>query len=1146
MIGRRAARRRWASAWLVAAGLMLANVAVPVPTSGQSPPPVPGFLGKPDATQGAAAALASMVPSGFQETVVWSGLSQPTAIRFASDGRIFVAEKSGLVKEFDSPADGTPTIFADLRANVDDYWDRGLLGLALAPTFPADPSVYVLYTYDHILGDASPAPRWNDGCPTPPGAVTDGCVASARLSRLTASGNVAVGPEVVLVEDWCQQFPSHTVGTLAFGPDGRLYAGAGDAGTWTTIDYGQFGGTLPDAVNPVTPRNPCGDPPAGVGGAETAPSAEGGALRAQDMRTSTPNGSASYSTTVLGMSPEGYWRLGESGGTTAVDATGRHPGTYLGNPAKGIAGALVADADTAVSFDNTDDTVSVPAGAGLDAGSGPFTIAGWYRTTDAGWGILASQRNDTGPSPGWLLGLSDGGGMQFKVSDGVQDPYLAVADPPGARDGNWHFLVATRNGSTAAMYFDGAFYNSTSTFGTVSASSSQALRIGRTDETGNVFNGGLDDVAFFRTALTGAQVQSLWQAGRSGGGASDPVTLDGSIIRIDPATGAGAPGNPFASSTDPNARRIMAYGLRNPFRFTFRPGTNELWLGDVGFNDWEEIDRVADVTDGTERNFGWPCYEGAGRQASFDAADLTICENLYAQAGAATTPYYTYNHQSTVVSGETCPVGSSSVTGVAFAVDTSFPARYNNALFFADHSRNCIWAMLANTSGLPDPSQIETFEVGAANPVDLQFGPGGDLWYVDFDGGAVRRITAIAGNQLPIAVATGQPLTGPAPLAVAFDGTGSSDPDVGDTITYSWDLNGDGQYGDAATPTATYTYTAAGTYLAGLRVTDNHGAASTTTLTVTVSGAANAPPVPVIDSPSTSLTWAVGDPIAFSGHATDAEDGNLAAARMTWTLIIHHCPSNCHTHTVQSFIGVATGSVSAPDHDYPSYLELQLTATDSAGATGTTSVLLYPQTVNLTLMSNPSGLQLSLGAFTSTAPFTRTVIVKSATTLTAASPQTAGGLSYAFESWSDGGGQTHTVIAPTAPTTYTATFSQVFADISVTKTAARSGKSKKITYTITIGNPGPISAAGVGMTDTLPPLLTYGSATSTLGSCSYSATTRVVTCQAGTLASGQNAVVTLIVTTAVRGTYTNTAHVTTTTPEQNLSNNTSTVSIKVR
>ena len=74
-----------------------------------------------------------------------------------------------------------------------------------------------------------------------------------------------------------------------------------------------------------------------------------------------------------------------------------------------------------------------------------------------------------------------------------------------------------------------------------------------------------------------------------------PDTLNGTIIRVDPATGAGVATNPCVASTDPNKRRVLAYGLRNPFRFTTRPGTNELWIGDVGWDTWEEIDRVADT-----------------------------------------------------------------------------------------------------------------------------------------------------------------------------------------------------------------------------------------------------------------------------------------------------------------------------------------------------------------------------------------------------------------------------------------------------------------------------------------------------------------------------------------------------------------------
>ncbi len=86
-------------------------------------------------------------------------------MRFAPDGRVFVAEKPGAIKVFDGLGDTTPTTFANLRTQVNHNWDRGLLGLALDPDFPAKPFVYVLYTHDAPIGGT--APTWNDALPRP-------------------------------------------------------------------------------------------------------------------------------------------------------------------------------------------------------------------------------------------------------------------------------------------------------------------------------------------------------------------------------------------------------------------------------------------------------------------------------------------------------------------------------------------------------------------------------------------------------------------------------------------------------------------------------------------------------------------------------------------------------------------------------------------------------------------------------------------------------------------------------------------------------------------------------------------------------------------------------------------------------------------
>ena len=118
------------------------------------------------------------LPSGFQETTVFTGLTNPTAIEFASDGRVFVAEKRGVIKVFDNLSDTTPAVFADLNINVYNFWDRGLLGMALDPDFPASPYVYVLYAttttrvarrrgaalgHERRLFGSVPDASWRDG-----------------------------------------------------------------------------------------------------------------------------------------------------------------------------------------------------------------------------------------------------------------------------------------------------------------------------------------------------------------------------------------------------------------------------------------------------------------------------------------------------------------------------------------------------------------------------------------------------------------------------------------------------------------------------------------------------------------------------------------------------------------------------------------------------------------------------------------------------------------------------------------------------------------------------------------------------------------------------------------------------------------------
>jgi hypothetical protein len=65
--------------------------------------------------------LAMTLPDGFTETTVWSGLGNPTAVRFAPNGEVYVATKAGVIYAFDDVDDPTPTVFADLSAEVQDF-----------------------------------------------------------------------------------------------------------------------------------------------------------------------------------------------------------------------------------------------------------------------------------------------------------------------------------------------------------------------------------------------------------------------------------------------------------------------------------------------------------------------------------------------------------------------------------------------------------------------------------------------------------------------------------------------------------------------------------------------------------------------------------------------------------------------------------------------------------------------------------------------------------------------------------------------------------------------------------------------------------------------------------------------------------------
>jgi glucose/arabinose dehydrogenase len=588
----------------------------------------------------------------------------------------------------------------------------------------------------------------------------------------------------------------------------------------------------------------------------------------------------------------------------------------------------------------------------------------------------------TTPDPTPFLQLTNVGsaGVQQGIFDIVLDPDFAS---------NHFYYVFYTAGTPNRDRLSRFTANATNT-GTVAGSEVvlyQDPQDANSEHHGGALNFGNDGKLYFTTGehFDAAVAQSL----------SSPR---GKIHRINP-DGTVPTDNPFYDGAGPNVDSIWARGLRNPYRAYYDRPSGRLFVGDVGGNDnstsQEEVDLgVAGA------NYGWPNSEGP-------------C------SGQCTSPIYSYPHNGR----------DASITGGFVYHGNQFPSSYQGSYFFADYTQNWIRRLTLDGSG--NVTGVFNFEPADGtldgpygDIVCLTEGPDGALYYVDlgysdiggtFGVSKIRRIRYIQSNQPPSAVASANPTSGPTPLDVSFSSAGSSDPE-GQPITYSW------TFGDGATSTAvnpTHTYTQAGQYTARLSVSD--GVNSTPSTPITIS-AGNRPTATIL-SPADGRLFQAGDVISFSGDGTDTEDGSLPASAFTWNIDFLH---EGHVHPGTPITGVKSGTFTIPasGHDFSgnTRYRITLTVTDSNGLTDTKSVTIYPQKVNLTFDTVPSGLTLYLDGIAKTTPFVYDTLVGFNHTIEARN-QTSGSNSYNFQSWSDGGAQQHTIAVASTAQSYTATYS---------------------------------------------------------------------------------------------------------------------------
>ena len=432
-----------------------------------------------------------------------------------------------------------------------------------------------------------------------------------------------------------------------------------------------------------------------------------------------------------------------------------------------------------------------------------------------------------------------------------------------------------------------------------------------------------------------------YDAQRSAANTND---LRGKVLRfkVNPETGAYTipAGNLYPEGTPNTKPQIYAMGLRNPFRMSVDKANGAVYLGDYGPDaaatdpnrgpsGQVEFNRITSAG-----NYGWPYCTGTNSSAE------TYNEWNFATVPQSTGPKFNCtggptnnSFRNTGVStlkparpswlryggdagsppefgtGQEAPMG-----GPVYRYNASnsspvkFPRSYDGHFFAGEFGRKWIKDIAVNADG--SPGKISSFPWTGTQVMDMQFGPDGALYVLDYGTGgwftanpnvALYRIEYIGGgNRAPIAKANADKTSGYAPLTGNFSSAGSSDPE-GTALSYRWDF-GDGGTSTAANPS--HTYNSNGQYTVRLTVTDGAGTATTVTTPAPISVGNKAPTVK-IEVPLDGGLFEWGDRVHYRVTATDAEDGTIDCSRVQVTYGLGH---NDHGHGESTVTG-CTGSV---------------------------------------------------------------------------------------------------------------------------------------------------------------------------------------------------------------------------------------------
>jgi len=431
-----------------------------------------------------------------------------------------------------------------------------------------------------------------------------------------------------------------------------------------------------------------------------------------------------------------------------------------------------------------------------------------------------------------------------------------------------------------------------------------------------------------------------YDAQRSAGNTND---LRGKLLRIrvqDDGTYTIPDGNLFAPGTAQTRPEIYAMGLRNPFRFAVDPRLDVVYLADyspdstvanpargpAGQGKWTVIRQPG--------NYGWPyCatpalpyvdydFESGASGATFDC-DALINDSPrntgLRELPRVVQPEVWYGQSPSAQFPELATGGVGPMGGPAYRYDASstsrvkWPAYFDGIPIFYEWTRDALFEFPLGDGGRLGAIRRLFPELVVDNPIDMQFGPDGALYVLEYGDGynaenfeaQLSRIDYVRGNRTPVPVITpAVSFAAAPPFTVQLSSEGSADPD-GDEISLFWDFDQDGVV-DSTETNPSATFERVGHFGPSLRVVDSTGRTATIAARVVVG---NTPPAVRFVTPVSLQAVTIGQTLRYEVAVDD--DQPFDCASVTVTYVLGH---DMHGHPLSQAVG-CIGSFQVPEVD---------------------------------------------------------------------------------------------------------------------------------------------------------------------------------------------------------------------------------------